>query len=43
MNMSMWATKGIVDAIAYSSSNWDNPKDTPVALKTSVKNVWPNE
>ncbi|MFB9217275.1 phosphate/phosphite/phosphonate ABC transporter substrate-binding protein [Vibrio sinaloensis] len=37
VNMSMWATKGIVDAIAYSSSNWDNPKDTPVALKHQLR------
>ncbi len=33
VNMSMWAAMGKVDAIAYSSSNWTNPKDTPAALK----------
>lgn len=36
VNMSMWAAKGMVDAIAFSSSNWSNPKDTPVALKQQL-------
>tara|TARA_Y100001960_G_C14765457_1_gene876680 strand:+ start:120 stop:968 length:849 start_codon:yes stop_codon:yes gene_type:complete len=36
VNMSMWAAKGMVDAIAFSSSNWSNPKDTPAALKQQL-------
>jgi phosphonate transport system substrate-binding protein len=36
VNMTMWTAKGMVDAIAYSSSNWNNPKDTPAALKQQL-------
>lgn len=36
VNMTLWAARGMVDAIAYSSSNWDNPKDTPIALKQKL-------
>lgn len=33
INMSMWAARGVIDAIAYSSSNWDSPKDAPKNIK----------
>ncbi|WP_244225166.1 phosphate/phosphite/phosphonate ABC transporter substrate-binding protein [Vibrio aquaticus] len=36
VNMTLWVARGMVDAIAYSSSNWDNPKDTPIALKQKL-------
>lgn len=37
LNLSMWAAKGLVDSIAFSSSNWNSSKDTPTAIKKDLK------
>lgn len=40
INLSMWASRGAIDAIAYSTSNWENKKDTPTPIKNRLKSFY---
>lgn len=37
ITMSMWAAMGVVDAIAFSSTNWENEKDTPKNIQKLLR------
>lgn len=37
LNISAWVHKGLVDAGAYSDLDWDNPENTPQAIRNDLK------
>lgn len=42
-NIAAWVHKGVVDAGAFSSVDWDDPKRLPSAFKSDLRVVWRSE
>ncbi len=42
-NIAAWVHKGVVDAGAFSSVDWDDPRRLPAAFKSDLRVVWRGE